>query len=171
MSRHFVKLHHHPSTSFLQRETFTHGLEAWIPHTFLSTHSFFRLNLQHFLSLCSLRAKASGRKLSVHWQIHTASSVHMTCCHNSNSINRSIKQGAEVCFKKIRITTCTATFRAASSDIKNGSAALEYPSPQSQFHRWNKWDNSTFTLHHPGKSLSVCTPLVGASHRSFSPGN
>lgn len=64
------------------------------PHTF-----FFRLNLQHLLSLCSLRAKASGKKLSVHWQIQTASSRHMTRCQNSDSIKQSITESVNQCFK------------------------------------------------------------------------
>lgn len=36
-----LKLQHHTSAPFLRRETFTHGLEAWIPHTFSHT-SFFQ---------------------------------------------------------------------------------------------------------------------------------
>ena len=76
---------HCPSREKHPHMALRHESLTLFPHTF-----FFRLNLQHLLSPCSLRAKASGRKLSVHWQIHTASSGHMTCCHNSNAINRSI---------------------------------------------------------------------------------
>lgn len=78
---------HRPSREKYSHMALRHESLTLFPHTF-----FFRLNLQHLLSLWSLRAKASGRKLSVHWQIHTASSGHMTCCHNSNSINWSINQ-------------------------------------------------------------------------------
>lgn len=45
------------------RESFTHGRRALVPHTFPSHVPFFRLKLQHLLSLCSLRARASSTKL------------------------------------------------------------------------------------------------------------
>lgn len=165
-----VKLQHHPSTPSFQREIFTHGLEAWIPlfhHTF-----FFRLKLQQLLSPCSLGAKASGRKLSVHWQIHSASSRHMTCFHNSYSINRSFNQSvnkwAKVWFKltELQCVQHLLEWHLSFADIKKA-----YPLPKNQFHRLNKWDISTFTLHHPGKSLSAHAPSVETSHRSFSPGS
>lgn len=52
---------HHPSGEKRSHMALRHDSLTHSPHTF-----FFRLNLQHLLSSCSLRAKASGRKLSVH---------------------------------------------------------------------------------------------------------
>lgn len=47
--------------------------------------------------------------------------------------------------------------RSCFGALKESLIELEYPFPQSQFPRWNKWDTYTVTLHHPGKSLSART--------------
>lgn len=92
-----------------RRESFTHGRRALVPHTFPSHVPFFRLKLQHLLSLCSLRARASSTKLSM------TNSYRLLTAHDSLSspqLGESIgpKQPPEQLCKLRKITPLCCNF-------------------------------------------------------------